>query len=100
MPYPLKTPITAVWPCKTRQQSQGAVAALTGGSRDVGHWLAVEAHERKLLKLAATGVLLHHAGGWFKFRDYAATFTAAIWIVLHKLSLPVPLYRHPLGKHE
>jgi hypothetical protein len=51
----------------------------------MGEWLAVEAHERKLLELAATGVLLHHAGGWFKFRDDAATFTAGIWNVFHKV---------------
>jgi hypothetical protein len=85
MPYPLKAPVTTIWPCKTREQSQGAVTALTGCSRDMGEWLAVEAHERKLLELAATGVLLHHAGGWFKFRDDAATFTAGIWNVFHKV---------------
>jgi hypothetical protein len=78
MPYPLEAPITTVRPCKTREQSQGAVTALTGCSRDAGEWLAVAAHQRKLLELAATGILLHHAGGWFKFQDDAAAFTAGI----------------------
>ena len=85
MPCPLKALVTTIWPCKTREQSQGTVTALADCRRDAGEWLAVEAHERKLLGLAATGVLLHHTGGWFKLRDDAATFTAGIWIVLHKV---------------
>ena len=45
--------------------------------------LAVETYQCQLLELAPTGVLLHHAGGGFKFRDVAATFAAGIWIVFH-----------------
>jgi len=57
--------------------------------------LAVETYQCQLLVLAPAGVLLHYAGGGFKFRDVAATFAADIWIVLHVVILPVPQLSAP-----
>ena len=80
--------ITAVWPRKTGEQPQGAITAHTGRNGSVKERLTVEAYQRHLLVLAPAGVLLHHAGGGFKFRDVAATFAAGIWIVFHVVIPP------------
>ena len=74
---------TTVWPCKTREQPQRAVTALARRDGNAMQWHAVAAHQLQLLGPPPAGVLLHHAGSWFKFRDDAATFAAGIWIVFH-----------------
>ena len=84
MPYPLEAAITTVWPCETREQPQGAVTAPAGINGYAMEWPAVGAYQRQLLGLSPAGVLLHYAGGWFKFRNDATTFTADVWIVFHE----------------
>ena len=79
----LEAAITTVWPCKTREQPQGAITAPAGNYGDAMEWPAVGAHQRQLLELSPAGVLLHYAGGWFKFRDDATTFAAGIWSEFH-----------------
>jgi len=83
MPCKLEAAITTEWPGKTREQSQGPATALAGRNGDVIKRLAVAAHQRHLLGLAPAGVLLHYAGGWFKFRDVTAAFATDVWIVFH-----------------
>jgi len=78
-----KAAITTVWPCKTREQPQWAVTAPAGRNGDALEWPAVGAYQRQLLGAPPAGVLLHYAGGWFKFRDDAAAFAADIWIKFH-----------------
>ena len=92
----LEAAITTVWPSKTREQPQGAVTAPAGRNGDAMKWPAVGAYQRQLLGLSPAGVLLHYAGGRFKFRDDAAAFAAGIWIVFHggipSCSSPIVLF--------
>ena len=82
--------VTTVGPRKTGEQLQGTVTAHTGRNGSVLERLAVDAYQRHLLVLTPAGVLLHHAGSRFKFRDVAATFAAGIWIMFHVVIPPVP----------
>jgi len=79
----LEAAIITIWPCKTREQPQRAITTLASKNWAAMEWLAVDAHQLQLLRPPPAGILLHHAGSWFKFRDDAATFAAGIWVVFH-----------------